>query len=112
MFEVNFSELLVIALVALIVIGPERLPRVARMAGALLGRLRRYVDEVKADVNREMRLDELQRMQQDVKENVKTFESRVTQELAETGRALDPAGDDVPGTPAISPDIKPKEPPA
>ena len=60
MFDVGFSELMVIAIVALIVIGPERLPKVARTAGHLLGRLQRYVSDVKADINREMQLDELQ----------------------------------------------------
>ena len=59
MFDIGFSELLVIALVALVVIGPERLPRVARTAGHLLGRLQRYVGDVKSDINREMQLDEL-----------------------------------------------------
>lgn len=54
MFDVGFSELIVIAIVALVVIGPERLPKVARTAGLLLGRLQRYVNDVKADIKREM----------------------------------------------------------
>jgi sec-independent protein translocase protein TatB len=53
-FDVGFSELMVIAVVALIVIGPERLPRVARTLGHLFGRLQRYVNDVKADINREI----------------------------------------------------------
>ena len=52
MFDIGFSELVVVALVALIVIGPERLPRVARTAGALLGRAQRYINDVKADIQR------------------------------------------------------------
>src|SRR5437879_13671375 len=67
MFDVGFSEIVVIAVVALIVIGPERLPRTARMIGHLFGRLQRYVNEVKADINREMELDELPRLQREVK---------------------------------------------
>ena len=59
MFDVGFSELMVIAVVALIVIGPERLPRVARTMGHLFGRLQRYVNDVKADINREIELEEL-----------------------------------------------------
>ena len=59
MFDIGFSELVLIGLVALIVIGPERLPRVARTAGHLLGRLQRYVSDVKADINREIQLEEL-----------------------------------------------------
>src|SRR5438128_10736538 len=67
MFDVAFSEIVVIAVVALIVIGPERLPRVARTLGHLFGRLQRYVNEVKADISREMELDELRRLRQEVK---------------------------------------------
>ena len=51
MFDIGFSELIVIGIVALVVIGPERLPKVARTAGLLLGRLQRYVNDVKADIN-------------------------------------------------------------
>ena len=54
MFDIGFSELLIIALVALVVIGPERLPRVARTAGHLLGRLQRYGSDGKTDINREI----------------------------------------------------------
>ncbi len=60
MFDVSFSELLVIAIVALLVIGPEKLPKVARTLGALTGRLQRYVAQVKEEVNREVRFEELQ----------------------------------------------------
>ena len=62
MFDIGFSELFVIGIVALIVIGPERLPKVARTAGHLFGRMQRYVNDVKADINREMELDELRKM--------------------------------------------------
>lgn len=81
MFDIGFSELMVIAAVALIVIGPERLPRVARTAGILLGRLRRYAADVKADISREMQLDELRKMQQDVADRIASAESTVRQEL-------------------------------
>ena len=60
MFDIGFSEIVVIAVVALIVIGPERLPKTARTLGHLFGRLQRYVADVKADINREMQLEELQ----------------------------------------------------
>jgi len=81
MFDVGFSELMVIALVALIVIGPERLPRVARTAGHLLGRLQRYVGDVKADINREMQLEDLKKLQQQVAEQAKSMEASVSQQL-------------------------------
>ena len=68
MFDIGFSELVVIGVVALIVIGPERLPRVARTAGHLLGRFQRYVAEVKSDINREMELAELKKLQTTVED--------------------------------------------
>jgi len=72
---------MVIAVVALIVIGPERLPKVARTAGLLSGRLRRYVGDVKADISREMQLEELKRMQQEVADRVMSVEISVKQEI-------------------------------
>ena len=59
MFDIAFSELLIIGVIALIVIGPERLPKVARTAGQWLGKLNRYVSQVKQDIDRDMKLDEL-----------------------------------------------------
>ena len=59
MFDVGFWELTIIALVALIVIGPERLPKVARSAGLWLGRGRRFIANVKADIDREIKAEEL-----------------------------------------------------
>jgi sec-independent protein translocase protein TatB len=70
MFDVSFSELLVIAVVALLVIGPEKLPKVARTLGAFAGRMQRYMAQVKEEVNREMRFEELQNLQQEIKRSV------------------------------------------
>ncbi|MDD5174922.1 MAG: Sec-independent protein translocase protein TatB [Sterolibacterium sp.] len=81
MFDVGFSELVVIGLVALIVIGPERLPKVARTVGILLGRLQRYVNDVKADISREMQLDELKKLQEQVSAQARDLETSVTQEM-------------------------------
>lgn len=76
MFDVSFSELIMIAVVALIVIGPEKLPKVARTVGALAGRMQRYVAQVKEEVNRDVRFQELQQLQQEIQETVtKTKES-------------------------------------
>src|SRR5512146_2890032 len=91
MFDVSFSELVVIALVALIVIGPERLPKVARTAGILLGRLQRYVSDVKADISREMQLEELKRLQSQMEEQAKSIGDSVTHELREAESALNQA---------------------
>ena len=66
MFDIAFSELIVIAIVALIVIGPEKLPKVARTLGALTGRMQRYMAQIKEEVNREARFEELQRLQQEI----------------------------------------------
>ena len=70
MFDIGFSELLIIGVVALIVIGPERLPKVARTAGHLYGRMQRYVSSVKADISHEIQLDEIRRAGQNFKESV------------------------------------------
>src|SRR5437016_13131199 len=78
MFDVAFSEVILIAVVALIVIGPERLPKVARTMGHMFGRLQRYVNDVKADINREMELDELRRLQSEVQNAARDLESSIT----------------------------------
>jgi sec-independent protein translocase protein TatB len=81
MFDVAFSELLVIAIVALIVIGPEKLPGVARTLGALVGRMQRYVSTVKADVERELQAQDLHKIQAEVRQGIASIESGVTQEM-------------------------------
>ena len=74
MFDIGFTEILVIAVVALLVIGPERLPGVARTLGHLFGRMQRYVNDVKADIQREMELDELKKLRQDVEDSARSIE--------------------------------------
>jgi len=78
MFDVGFSEIVVIGVVALIVIGPERLPKTARMLGHLFGRLQRYVNEVKADINKEMELDELRRLKDEVQGAARDLQQSVS----------------------------------
>ncbi|NMF89772.1 Sec-independent protein translocase protein TatB [Aromatoleum petrolei] len=75
MFDLGFSELILIAVVTLIVVGPERLPKVARTAGHLLGRLQRYVSDVKSDIQREMQLEELKKLQQQVEQQARELET-------------------------------------
>ena len=91
MFDLGFSELVVIALVALIVIGPERLPRVARTIGHLVGRLQRYVSDVKADINREMELDELRKMRDSMQSAASEMESSFDAEVSKTESELNSA---------------------
>ena len=86
MFDIGFSELLVIGVVALLVIGPEKLPKVARTLGHLLGRAQRYVNDVKSDINREIQLDELKKLQAEVTESARSLEDSVRKEY-ETARA-------------------------
>ena len=78
MFDIGFSEIVVIAVVALIVIGPEKLPKTARTLGHLFGRLQRYVNDVKADINREMELDELRKLQQQVQTAARDIETSIS----------------------------------
>jgi len=80
MFDIGFSELLMIGVVALIVIGPERLPKVARTAGHLYGRMQRYVATVKTDISQEIQLDELRRAGQSFKESVESTVSDVQEQ--------------------------------
>jgi len=87
-FDIGFSELVVIGLVALIVIGPERLPRVARTVGHLIGRLQRYVADVKADINREVELDELRKMRDSVQEAAASLQTSVTSGLSKVEEDL------------------------
>jgi sec-independent protein translocase protein TatB len=86
MFDIGFSELMVIGVVALLVIGPEKLPRVARTVGHLLGRAQRYVSDVKSDINREIQLDELKKLQSQVTDSARALEDSVRQEY-EAARA-------------------------
>jgi len=88
MFDIGFSELVMIGVVALIVIGPERLPKVARTAGHLLGRLQRYVSTVKSDISREMQLDELKKAGEQFKQSLENTENRITEEVTGAQNAL------------------------
>jgi sec-independent protein translocase protein TatB len=88
MFDIGFSEILVIAVVALIVIGPERLPKVARTLGHLFGRMQRYVNDVKSDISREMELDELKKLQSSIQDTARSIEQSVHEEINSTQSQL------------------------
>src|SRR6478736_4894565 len=77
MFDIGFSELMVIGVVALVVIGPERLPKVARTAGILFGRMQRYVTQVKSDISRELDAAELGKVKSEFEDAARTFKSGV-----------------------------------
>ena len=94
MFDIGFSELMVIGIVALLVIGPEKLPKVARTLGHLLGRAQRYVNDVKSDINREIQLDELKKLQTQVTDSAREMETSVRKEFDSARSAVE--------TPALS----------
>ncbi|MDM0120544.1 MULTISPECIES: Sec-independent protein translocase protein TatB [Variovorax] len=95
MIDLGISKLAMIGAVALIVIGPEKLPRVARTVGMLLGKAQRYVNDVKAEVNRSMDLDELRKMKdtvqeaaRDVEQSIHTGASDFEKQFSESGQTL------------------------
>ncbi len=86
MIDLGLSKLAIIGVVALIVIGPEKLPKVARMAGTLYGRAQRYLHEVKSEVSREIELDELRNLQKEVSEAAHSIKADVENSI---GKDLD-----------------------
>jgi sec-independent protein translocase protein TatB len=95
MFDFGFSELVVIGIVMLIVVGPERLPKVARTAGHLLGRVQRYVSDVKSDIQREMQLEELKKLQEQVRHQAQEIESTVRSGVADVESGVGQAAEEV-----------------
>ena len=104
MFDIGFSELLVCGIVALVVIGPERLPKVARTLGVLFGRLQRYVTQVKADIHREMELAELGKMKSEFESAARSFQSEVESKAAEAEREMREAREAIELTPEAGTD--------
>ncbi len=103
MIDLGIEKLALIGAVALIVIGPEKLPRVARMMGTMLGKAQRYISDVKAEVNRSMELDELKKMKESVEsaakdvsqsihENAADFEKSWAEATADGAAGLDDSG--------------------
>jgi len=88
MIDLGLSKLMLIGVVALVVIGPEKLPKVARMAGSLFGRAQRYINEVKSEVSREIELDELRKMQKDVQEAASNVEQSIAQNVQQAETAV------------------------
>ena len=88
MFDIGFSEMLVCAIVALVVIGPERLPRVAKTMGHLFGRLQRYVSQVKSDINREMELADIGKVKTEFENAARSFQTEVQSQATEVEREV------------------------
>src|SRR5688500_3802034 len=88
MIDFGFDKIALIGAVALIVIGPERLPRVARTVGHLLGKAQRYVADVKAEVNRSIELEELKNIKTRFEDAARDVEQSVSNEIRQTGAEL------------------------
>ena len=95
MFDIGFTEIFVIGVVALVVIGPERLPRVAKTVGHLFGRMQRYVSEVKADISREIELDELRKLQSTMQDAARSIEQSVSSQVSFIESEVKQAGTEV-----------------
>lgn len=83
MIDLGLSKIAIIGVVALIVIGPEKLPKVARMAGTLYGRAQRYLNDVKSEVAREIELEELKNLHQDVRAAASSFKTGVENSISQ-----------------------------
>lgn len=93
MFDISFTELLLIGVIALVVIGPEKLPKVARTAGHLLGRAQRYVSDVKSDIQREIDADEFKNLKGQVEDAARTVKASVEDASKTFSNPLDEARD-------------------
>jgi len=89
MLDFGFDKLALIGAVALVVIGPEKLPRVARTVGHLIGKAQRYVADVKAEVNRSIELEELKKMKTQFEDAARNVEQTVSNEVHGTAAELD-----------------------
>jgi sec-independent protein translocase protein TatB len=94
MIDIGLSKIALIAVVALVVIGPEKLPKVARMAGSLFGRAQRYMNEVKSEVSREMEFDELRKMQKEMQDAASSVESSLTENFQQVEKDVNDAWQD------------------
>ena len=97
MIDFGFDKIALIGAVALIVIGPEKLPRVARTVGTLMGKARRYVADVKAEVNRTIELEELQKMKAQFETAARDVEQTVSREVNDAQQAVGSAFNDMQG---------------
>ncbi|HCE09608.1 MAG TPA: twin-arginine translocase subunit TatB [Oxalobacteraceae bacterium] len=88
MIDLGLTKLALIGVVALVVVGPEKLPKVARMAGSLFGRAQRYINDVKAEVSREIELDELRSMQKEVQDAASSVQQSFAQNMSEVENSV------------------------
>lgn len=110
MFDISFGKLLLIAIVALIVVGPERLPKVARTMGLLFGRAQRYFFEIKADINNQLRLEELRKIETELREKMQSAEHVILEEAEGVGQELRSASHSL-NPPDVPPPLSESSPP-
>lgn len=91
MIDIGLSKIALIGVIALVVVGPERLPKVARMAGTLFGRAQRYLNDIKSEVSREIEIEELRKMQKDVQEAASDVEKDWYKNVSETTSEINSA---------------------
>ncbi|MTW12878.1 Sec-independent protein translocase subunit TatB [Pseudoduganella eburnea] len=103
MIDLGLTKIAVIGVVALVVIGPEKLPKVARMAGTLYGRAQRYLNDVKSEVSREMELDELKNLRKQAEEAASTFKDEMDNSIGKDIREVEASlrGEDTSYTPSL-----------
>ena len=101
MIDFGFDKIALIGAVALIVIGPEKLPRVARTVGHLVGKAQRYVADVKAEVNRSIELEDLKKMKTEFEDAARNVHQTVSNEIHQTGAELEKSWSDA--TASLSP---------
>jgi sec-independent protein translocase protein TatB len=94
-FDLGLEKMALIGVVALVVIGPEKLPRVARTVGMLIGKAQRYVNDVKSEVNRSMELDELRKMKSTVEDAARDVEHSIHSGASNLERELSGASEDM-----------------
>lgn len=97
MIDFGLTKLMLIGAVALVVIGPEKLPKVARMAGTIFGRAQRYINEVKAEVSREMELDELNKVHQEFRQAASDVQQSVSSSFTDAKNEINGAWSDMQG---------------
>lgn len=93
MFDISFTEILIIAVVAIIVVGPQKLPKTVRTIAHLMGRAQRYVNDIKTDIKREMELEELQKVQQSIQNVGKDIEQSVRSTISDAEKSVQSVGE-------------------
>ena len=98
MFDLDVSKLAVIGAVALVVIGPEKMPRVARTVGTLLGKAQRYISDVKAEVNRSMDMEDLKKMKETMDSAMTDVQSSVLNATTQLNQGIENLGNEAAGS--------------